>query len=63
MERKRKLDVYQTASKDRPDGSSIGAEQNGGTLNPYTGRPYSERYFEILRGRQGKCQFTRKRLS
>lgn len=55
--------MYQTASKDRPDGSSIGAEQNGGTLNPYTGRPYSERYFEILRGRQGKCQFTRKLLS
>lgn len=44
MERKRKLDVY--------EGFSNGAAKQP-TVNPYTGRVYSAKYYEILEKRQG----------
>lgn len=47
MERKRKLDL---GVQDGIEDKSV-AEMN--QLNPYTGRPYSKRYHEILDGRKG----------
>ncbi|KAL6783682.1 hypothetical protein ACKKBF_B05425 [Auxenochlorella protothecoides x Auxenochlorella symbiontica] len=47
-ERKRKLELYDTPAA--PNGTP--AVQSGG-VNPFTGRPYSQRYHEILAGRQG----------
>ena len=41
MERKRKLDVGSTGGSGQP------------SINPHTGRPYSQRYFEILSKRVG----------
>ena len=50
-ERKRKLSLF-----DVVDENANGAEKtkvNGGSvLNPYTGRPYSAKYFEILEKRR-----------
>ena len=44
-DRKRKLDVF---SGDAP------ASTNGvATVNPYTGRPYSQKYYDILQKRKG----------
>ena len=44
-DRKRKLDVFQS----EPPG------QNGAsTVNPYTGRPYSQKYYDILAKRKGE---------
>ena len=43
-DRKRKLDVFQTEPP----------AQNGvATANPYTGRPYSQKYYDILAKRKG----------
>ena len=44
-ERKRKLDVF---SADAPAGTNGVA-----TVNPYTGRPYSQKYHDILQKRKG----------
>lgn len=61
MDRKRKLDVFeQDASKrfQAANGAAhggIGTNMPGqATLNPYTGRPYSGRYYEILSKRKGQ---------
>ena len=46
-DRKRKLDVYVD-------------EEPATTTNPYTGRPYSRKYYEILQKRKGgpsSCSF------
>ena len=51
-ERKRKLDVYDG----QPDanGAMRAAPAYGSpTINPYTGRPYSNKYFDILSKRKG----------
>jgi hypothetical protein len=53
MERKRKLDIFQSAQPGGTCGVEPAAAADG-SLNPYTGRSYSSRYFEILAGRQGK---------
>ena len=61
MDRKRKLDVSQDdASKRAANGhGGVGSVMPGqAALNPYTGRPYSGRYYEILSKRQGQLQFT-----
>ena len=53
MDRKRKLDVDIAAEQlKRPN-------MNDGGVNPYTGRPYSQRYYDILQKRTGKtlCLF------
>lgn len=46
MERKRKLDVFETAA-----GNGTVAAQP--SINPYTGRPYSTKYHDILAKRKG----------
>ena len=51
MERKRKLEIFE----DGPAGNNgAGPEDGDQTVNPYTGRPYTKRYFDILAGRKGK---------
>ena len=59
MERKRKLEVYEAPPA--PAAANGGGYQQtaappagGDTINPYTGRPYSQRYYQILAGRQGE---------
>ena len=62
MDRKRKLDVYQEDPSKRLAGASMSNGHGGigttvpgqASLNPYTGRPYSGRYYEILQKREGK---------
>ncbi len=64
MERKRKLEVYEAppvpAAPAQPNGQGIGWQQTAappaadGSVNPYTGRPYSTRYHQILATRQGE---------
>lgn len=61
MERKHKLDVYEQDASKRFKGLN-GASHGGvgstipgqAALNPYTGRPYSGRYYEILAKRKGQ---------
>jgi hypothetical protein len=57
MERKRKLDVYESA----PQGNGGGYGQQTAAppagdsgINPYNGRQYSQRYYQILSTRQGE---------
>ncbi len=46
MERKRKLEVESDLEeRKRAHGEA--------TVNPYTGRPYTQRYYDILEKRQG----------
>ena len=58
MERKRKLEVYE-APPQPANGGGYGQQTAappaamGGDVNPYTGRPYSQRYHQILQTRQG----------
>lgn len=50
MERKRKLELFENNNSD------ANQQQDGdqsGSVNPYTGRPYTKRYYDILKGRQG----------
>ncbi len=46
MERKRKLEVFE------PQGAAVGLPAQP-SINPYTGRPYSNRYYDILAKRKG----------
>ena len=57
MDRKRKLDLTTTGA-DR-DGNGFpsaagGANDDGPSVNPYTGVPYSPRYYGILKTRKGE---------
>ena len=53
MERKHRLDLgggedaSEAAKRARPD-----AGPSGAGVNPYTGRPYTQRYYDILKTRQ-----------
>ena len=51
MERKRKLEIFEDGSAGN---NGAGPEDVDQTVNPYTGRPYTKRYFDILTGRKGK---------
>lgn len=55
-ERKRKLDLGDAdpskQGRGAAGGGGAGAEDSG--VNPYTGRPYSPRYYEILAKRKGE---------
>lgn len=57
MDRKRKLEIYEVppqpagAPPANGPGMSYDAEP---TVNPYNGRPYSQRYYQILAGRKGE---------
>ncbi len=51
MERKRKLESFEDGSAGN---TGAGLEDGDQTVNPYTGRPYTKRYFDILAGRKGK---------
>jgi hypothetical protein len=50
MERKRKLEIFEDGSAQN---NGAGPEDGNETLNPYTGRPYTKRYYDILAGRKG----------
>jgi hypothetical protein len=49
-DRKRKLDVF---TSDAPSSTNGAA-----TVNPYTGRPYSQKYYDILQKRKGAVHRT-----
>lgn len=53
-DRKRKLDLE---NDDGPSKRSMvhGLDVDGNGINPYTGRQYSQRYYEILAKRKGKA--------
>ena len=57
MERKRKVDVYEDGPRGGygGGGQQTAAPPDGGasSINPYTGRPYSQRYHTILATRHG----------
>eukprot|EP00878_Enallax_costatus_P039020 GHUV01044530.1.p1 GENE.GHUV01044530.1~~GHUV01044530.1.p1 ORF type:complete len:233 (+),score=65.58 GHUV01044530.1:109-807(+) len=54
MERKRKLEVDDGPSKKLETAVDGYNDPNGGViLNPYTGKPYSKRYYDILQKRRG----------
>lgn len=54
MERKRKLEINgSTSTEKRRENVEGEAAAENSSINPYTGRPYSKRYFEILDGRKG----------
>eukprot|EP00887_Chlorella_sp_A99_P003973 scaffold11.g3973.t1 len=54
MDRKRKLDIYEAPpSSGAANGTSTSYGDDGPSVNPYTGRPYSNRYYQILSGRKG----------
>jgi pre-mRNA-splicing factor ATP-dependent RNA helicase DHX15/PRP43 len=53
-DRKRKLDLGDadpSVKRGASEGGGAGGEDG---LNPYTGRPYSPRYYEILEKRKGE---------
>ena len=51
-ERKRKLEVYD--GQPVANGAApLAATYNNPTINPYTGRPYSAKYYDILSKRKG----------
>jgi len=54
MDRKRKLELFDTDGKEQGDGGNAQIASGDAAINPYTGRPYTPRYFEILSGRAGK---------
>ncbi len=72
MDRKRKLDVFEQDAGKRFQGANgaNGAAYGGiGTtipgqaaLNPYTGRPYSGRYYDILSKRKGQTTLLKTRF-
>lgn len=65
MDRKRKLEVFEQDAGKRFHAANgavhggVGTSISGqSTLNPYTGRPYSGRYYEILATRRGDLTST-----
>lgn len=54
MDRKRKLDLGDAANGGDAGPSGSDAGDDGGGVSPYTGRPYTKRYYEILKTRKGK---------
>ena len=55
-ERKRKLEVYE--SNPTNGVASTVPSFGSGTVNLYTGRPYSQRYYDILAKRKGESAAT-----
>jgi len=53
MERKRKLDLPTELENNNTQNKHTGNE-GGSAVNPYTGRPYTSRYYDILAGRKGR---------
>ena len=55
MDRKRKLEVYSSVGAAPADGSAatLATPSGSGGVNPFTSRPYSARYYDILSTRQG----------
>lgn len=51
MDRKRKLQIFEDGSAQN---NGAVPEDGDQTVNPYTGRPYTKRYYDILAGRKGK---------
>lgn len=49
-DRKRKLDIYEAA----PAGVTVVPPASQPTVNPYTGRQYSQKYYDILAKRKGE---------
>mmetsp|Transcript_1342 Transcript_1342/g.4649 ORF Transcript_1342/g.4649 Transcript_1342/m.4649 type:complete len:710 (+) Transcript_1342:121-2250(+) len=49
MERKRKLSLFDVEPDSKPAVPVVGA---GASISPYTGRPYSDRYYQILEKRK-----------
>ena len=69
MDRKRKLDVFEQDAGKRFQGANGAAYGGIGTtipgqaaLNPYTGRPYSGRYYDILSKRKGQTTLLKTRF-
>lgn len=69
MDRKRKLDVFEQDAGKRFHGANGAAHGGVGTtipgqasLNPYTGRPYSGRYYDILSKRKGQTTLLKTRM-
>lgn len=54
MERKRKLEVDDGPSKKQETALMDGYVDPTGGINPYTGKAYSKRYYDILQKRRGK---------
>ena len=56
MDRKRKLELYEApAANGGAPGTSYGQQTDDGpSVNPYNGRPYSQRYYQILAERKGE---------
>jgi len=50
MERKRKIEILEDGLAQKSGASPEDGDQ---TVNPYTGRPYTKRYYDILAGRKG----------
>lgn len=50
--RKRMLDLETDESNKRA--KEVAATAGG--ISPYTGKPYSQRYYDILQKRQGECR-------
>ncbi|KAL4542646.1 hypothetical protein Ndes2526B_g04600 [Nannochloris sp. 'desiccata'] len=50
MDRKRKLQIFEDGSAQN---NGAVPEDGDQTVNPYTGRPYTKRYYDILAGRKG----------
>ena len=54
-ERKRKLEVYEGQPGANGVASAVPSFGNG-TVNLYTGKPYSQRYYDILSKRKGEAR-------
>jgi pre-mRNA-splicing factor ATP-dependent RNA helicase DHX15/PRP43 len=50
-ERKRKLDIADDSAAKRADIAGMGTPAG---INPYTGKTYSQRYYDILQKRTGE---------
>jgi hypothetical protein len=51
-ERKRKLDIADDSAAKRPD--VVAGMGTPASINPYTGKNYSKRYYDILEKRTGE---------